>query len=110
MTFLKSLAIAGAMASLGACSTMSATQTAPDVTEKDPGCEFRTYTVAPTTGFEEVGVVDVKPASTWAYRSLSDFQADVARHVCKLGGDAIIVWSDHLGRYIKATVLVSKPQ
>jgi hypothetical protein len=83
------------------------TQTGPAHPAKAPNCEFKMLTTVPTTGFAEIGVVDVTPGGFGfnIYRELSEFKRKIQPLVCRAGADAAIAHVNGFGVYIKATML-----
>jgi hypothetical protein len=92
--------------SISACASGTVlTQTGPAYPPRDPRCEFLAFAAQPSTGFVQIGTVDIDPKSWAPFERLDDFKAEIRPYVCKAGGDAVIAYVNGHGWYIKAIVL-----
>lgn len=92
--------------SISACaSSTTLTQTGTHYPPRDPRCEFLAFAAQPTTGYVQVGTVDIDPKSWAPFERIDDFKAEIRPYVCQAGGDAVIAYVNGHGWYIKAIVL-----
>jgi hypothetical protein len=88
---------------ISGCVQTELTRTGPKQTPRDENCAFRIFTSVPSSGFVEIGTIDVSPID--ATRSLSELKEQIQAYVCQAGGDAAVAITNGAGSYIKATVL-----
>jgi hypothetical protein len=61
----------------------------------------------PSTGFVEVGTLDIDWRPEGERRSENRLIDRIERYVCRAGGDAVVPEKNHAGVYVHATVLKS---
>lgn len=90
------------------CGTTNLALTGQPVRPRPPNCDFAVYTAqVPPGQFAEIGMIDVTHGAYGSnvYRDIGDFKKEIAPHVCKAGGDAVVAMANGLGMWIKGTVL-----
>lgn len=76
---------------------------------EDDGCRFAVLTLRPTGAFEELGFVEFDfpgVATPHGPKSVAEVRRLAAGHVCKAGGNALLLWpANDSGMFKKATIL-----
>ena len=73
---------------------------------READCDFNIFTTPPTDPYVELGVVEFTEPNGGGARSLQRAKQVAAPHVCKAGGNGLLVWtSDARGQIPKATVV-----
>ena len=80
---------------------------------KGQPCKFEVFTTKPSKSFEELGVLTFQDfGPTDCFNTIARIKEGAAVHVCKHGGDAVLVWDEvnPNGCYIKGTVIRYAPK
>ncbi|MBL0220383.1 MAG: hypothetical protein IPQ07_41750 [Myxococcales bacterium] len=77
---------------------------------KPDQCTYEVLTTPPGKPFDELGVLDVNPGRGQIPESIPAFRSMATAGVCKAGGDAVIVFANGFGQYMKGTVIRYKPE
>ena len=97
--------------SLAACArTSHYTRTGNPHERRPDGCEFKVHTKAPEGRYAEIGIVNFSVLGGGAKgraQNISEARERVAEHVCKEGGNAVILQGDGHGAFVRATVIAT---
>ncbi len=79
------------------------TQTGPAAPTRPTSCQVRLLTTAPDQPYVELGILDQDGHGD--IRNAGDFLQSVRPHVCRAGGNAIVVRTSGTGQYMGGAVL-----
>lgn len=91
--------------SMAGCAKPRLARTGPQLPPRPPDCTFHVFTTEPQGEWVEVGVVENVAQTT----NLGLFTRKITKVVCEAGGEAVFVWMNGAGMYVKATVLAGAP-
>jgi len=97
------------LALAGCGGSISVSRSGPRQAARPEDCPYRMYTVPPSKGFTEIGVVDVSRGSGEAASEITEFKRQIRPFVCAAGGDAAIAFANNQGLYLRATILKRDP-
>jgi hypothetical protein len=96
---------------MAACArTSSYVRTGKARERKPDGCEFKVFTKQPGVRHAAIGVVHFSALGGGAKgraQNISEARERAAEHVCKEGGDAVILHADGRGAFVRATVIAT---
>jgi hypothetical protein len=96
--------------SLASCArTANYTRTGKAFQARPDDCEFEVYLRTPPGRITEIGIVTFSALGGGAEgraRSVSEAKERAAQHVCKEGGNALVVQSDGAGAFVRGTVVL----
>jgi hypothetical protein len=95
---------------LGCARTSNYVRTGAARPERPEGCEVAVFMTAPQLRYTEIGVVEFSVLGGGAKgraQNVAEAKERAAQHVCKEGGNAIILQSDGRGSFVRATVIAT---
>ena len=107
----KSLALSALLALLPACArTSNYVRTGNPRPALPEGCEFTVYRSPPPGRYTEIGIVEFSVLGGGAKgraQNVGEAKERAAPHVCKEGGNALILQGDGQGSFVRATVIAT---